>query len=59
MSDSGHIVGGPVDPEYDGAVLTADLALGDTVLHVDDTGDFDEDAAERGAVLLIGVDLDD
>jgi hypothetical protein len=59
VSDSGHIIGGPVDPDYDGAVLTADLALGDTVLHVDDTGDFDEDAVERGAVLLIGVDLDD
>jgi len=55
---SGHIIGGPADPDYDGGVLTADLAIGDTVLHVDDTADFDEDAAMRDAALLVGVDLD-
>lgn len=53
----GHIIGGPADPDYDGAVLTADVAVGDTVLHVDDTADFDEDAAKRDAVLFLGVDL--
>lgn len=58
MSDPGHIIGGPADPDYDGAVLTADVALGDTVLHVDDPGDFDEDAADRGAVLLVDLDVE-
>jgi hypothetical protein len=53
---SGHIIGGPADPDYHGAVLTADLAVGDSVIHVDDVADFDEDAAERDARILLGVD---
>lgn len=56
MSYAGHIIGGPADPDYHGAVLTADLAIGDMVLHVDDVADFDEDAAERDARIMLGVD---
>jgi hypothetical protein len=56
---TGHIIGGPADPDYDGAVLTSDLAVGDLVLHVDDTADFDEDAAERDAEVIVGMELGD
>jgi hypothetical protein len=58
MATLGHIIGGPVDSDYDGATLTADLASGDLVLQVDDAGDFDEDGSKRGAELLIDPDLD-
>lgn len=55
---TGHVIGGPADTDYDGGVLTADLAIGDTVLHVDDTADFDEDASLRDASLVLNVDFD-
>lgn len=58
MSETGHIIGGPADPDWDGSVLTAALVIGDTVLHVEDVADFDEDAAERDAAVLLGMELD-
>lgn len=49
MSKPGHLVG--TTSEEFGATLTADVAVGDTVLQVDDTGDFDE---QVGGFLLLG-----
>ena len=57
MSVFAQIIGGPASPSYDGATLTADLHVGDTVLHVDDVADFDEDAALYGGAVMIGLDL--
>jgi hypothetical protein len=60
MSDylAGHIIGGPADADYDGAVLTQALSIGDTALHVDDVADFDEDASKRGAAVMLDVNFD-
>lgn len=58
MTFYGHVMpGSSPDPDYHGATLTADLAIGDTVLHVDDTADFDEDPGDLGAFLMLGLDL--
>lgn len=54
----GHIIGGAPNPDFRRGILTADLAIGDTVLHVDDTGDFDEDASTQTGQLMVGVELD-
>lgn len=57
MTAYGHIVGGAPDADYAKAVLTADLVLGDAVVHVNDTGDFDELAWQVNGQLMVGVEL--
>lgn len=57
MSIFAQVVGGPASPSYDGAVLTADLHVGDLVVYVDDTADFDEDASLRDGAIMLAVEL--
>lgn len=57
MSIFAQVIGGPASPSYHGAALTADLNIGDTVLHVDDTADFDEEAAAHGGAVMMALNL--
>jgi hypothetical protein len=54
VSVAGHLV--DVKADRLGGVLTADLAVGDTVVHVDSTIYFDE--IDGGSILIGGVKLD-
>lgn len=54
MSVAGHLVG--VSEDQYGSSLSADLTVGDTVLNVDSTVDFDEEFG--GTVLINGSKLD-
>jgi len=54
----GRIIGGAPETSYYGSVVTAAAGIGDTVLHVDDVGDFDEDAPLNNGRLIVGALLD-
>lgn len=53
----GHIIGGAPDADYHGSALTADLAIGDTVLHVANTVDFDENGITNASKVMLGLDV--